>query len=222
MWQSMTVARYDHPCHVRIYVGAPPARGGTSPTSSVPGPVAERSRSTRSGRPSASPATVDVGRHAPGLARRQVEHAHEVTDRPGPDLHARPGQRGVDPPVPLRPVGTCEHVGDQHLQLLAPGRGRRHGPRHPFIEARPPHTCPGAHAGDRGGSPPPRRRARTSRSPVLLREEGRRSSQELRPHPELAVLPLQLPEPGPLGDRHLRFVTRRGPGDTSSPRTQCP
>jgi hypothetical protein len=69
VWQSMTVARYNHPSQVRMYVGAPPARGGMSPTSSVPGPVAEKSRSTRSGRPAASPATVVL---APPRGSRSV------------------------------------------------------------------------------------------------------------------------------------------------------
>src|ERR1700754_1147512 len=42
---------------------------------------------------------------------------------------------------------------------------------------------------------------RTSQSPIFLGEEGRSFSQELVPHLQLAVLPLEFTQSGPIGHR---------------------
>src|ERR1039457_7610254 len=71
----------------------------------------------------------------PRLARLQAQLTHEGPDELGPARHAPACQAGVDPPVPVGPVGVVEGPGNEQLEFLTPFRCSRSRPSTPFVES---------------------------------------------------------------------------------------
>lgn len=85
----------------------------------------------------------------PGLAGIQAQLTHEGPDELGTARHTPSHEIGVDPSVPLGPVGIVKGFGDERFELLAPFRGRRRWPCFPFVESRAGHFQKWAHPDDR-------------------------------------------------------------------------
>src|SRR6266566_7715909 len=120
-----------------------------SPTSLVPGAAALKSRRTRSGMASASPATVVTGRQGRGWQATRPSWRISPADQLIAHVHAHADELGVHPPVAVGAVGVGEDLPDEDLQPLLALCGRRLGSVAPFVEPRPRHVNPLAHLGDR-------------------------------------------------------------------------